>query len=364
MGGRRLGPLACLLLAGLALAGPAMAAMTLEARTIVVPPAGLAQGFGGISGLDYDAARDRWYMISDDPARRGPSRFYSASIRLGARARVKLRRMRPLSDEAGRPFPPRGTGAEASDAESLRVDRATGHILWSSEGDFPDGFGPALRWMDRSGRALERVALPPIFALDPAGLRGPRANRTTEGLTLSPDGAVWLSMEAPFIEDGPLPDAAQGAVVRFTRLDPRGGPARQYAYAVDPVREAPAPPRRSDNGVSEILALDDHRLLVLERSGHETEADHFGFHNRLYLADLGAATDVASLASLKAGGFVPATKTLLLDFDSLTGPPVGCIEAMAWAPGPVRRLVLLTDNNFDADQPTEILVLSVGDLGP
>jgi hypothetical protein len=103
----------------------------------------------------------------------------------------------------------------------------------------------------------------------------------------------------------------------------------------------------------------------MERSGHETEPNHFAFHNRLYLADLGDATDVAALASLKAGGFIQAKKTLLLDFDSLPSAPIGCIEAMAWEPSSNRRrLVMITDNNFDAAQPTEMLVLSVGDLGP
>jgi hypothetical protein len=214
----------------------------LETRLTISPPPAFAQGFGGLSGLDYDAAERRWYLISDDRAEHGPSRFYSASIRFGSHARVRIRDLRPLADNRGAPFPPSGTGAEAVDAESLRVEQATGQLVWSSEGDFPDGFGPALRRMDRSGRELTRVALPPIFARDPAGLRGPRANRTIEGLTLSPDGALWLSMEAPFIEDGAMPDADHGALVRFTRLDPKGGPARQYAYPVDPVREAPPAP--------------------------------------------------------------------------------------------------------------------------
>jgi hypothetical protein len=212
--------------------------------------------------------------------------------------------------------------------------------------------------MDRKGKEISHLRLPPIFASDPGNERGPRPNRGIEGLAISPDGAVWASMEGPFVEDGELPTAEHGATVRLTRLDPAGGPARQYAYEIDPVGDAPPAPKRSDNGVSEILALDDHRLLVIERSGRETDPNRFAFHCRLYLADLSDATDIAALPSLKAGSFTPAKKTLVYDFDALS-PRLGNVEAMAWAPGRGRRLVVVTDDNFEPAQPTELLVLKL-----
>ena len=35
---------------------------------------------GGLSGIDYDAARDVYYMICDDPSSKGPARFYTAKL--------------------------------------------------------------------------------------------------------------------------------------------------------------------------------------------------------------------------------------------------------------------------------------------
>ena len=119
------------------------------------------------------------------------------------------------------------------------------------------------------------------------------------------------------------------------------------------------PGKRFEQGVSEILWLDDNRLLVLERAGVEIEGVHWGFHCRLYLADLSRAGDVSALPSL-TGATVPlAAKTLLIDFDAVRGAPVGNVEGMAWAPAGRfggRRLVFVTDNNFDPDWTSELLV--------
>jgi len=35
---------------------------------------------GGLSGIDYDARRNQYYMISDDRSDRNPARFYTAKI--------------------------------------------------------------------------------------------------------------------------------------------------------------------------------------------------------------------------------------------------------------------------------------------
>lgn len=63
------------------------------------------------------------------------------------------------------------------------------------------------------------------------------------------------------------------------------------------------------SGLSDLCLLPDGRLLALERSFA------FGgsgfFRTRIYEVNTSAATDVSGLASLSAGGFAPATKTLL-----------------------------------------------------
>ena len=49
----------------------------------IVLPTGLKIGgveFGGISGLDYDAATDLFYAISDDRSQKAPARFYTLKL--------------------------------------------------------------------------------------------------------------------------------------------------------------------------------------------------------------------------------------------------------------------------------------------
>ncbi|MET1755820.1 esterase-like activity of phytase family protein [Novosphingobium sp. RD2P27] len=334
--------------------------------SIDLDPARFDDAFGGISGIDYDARQRRWLLLSDDRSGRAPARFYAFRMtrsdaghwRMGHARRVVL------SDAQGQPFPPPGLGREAVDPEAIRLAPNRNSLLWSSEGDGKDGYGPAVRRIDRQGRELGRIPLPANLRLNPTGRRGPRDNATIEGMDFTPDGALWLAMEGPLIEDD-LP-AAEGrtALVRFTRL--RGDAAsddaqpRQFVYRLD---AAPSSPHgtAADNGVTEILALDDQRMLVLERSGAPTGDGRFLFHCRLYLADFSQATEVAAIASLMDAEITPATKRLLLDFDTLPDNP-GNLEAMAWWPshdGRRDRIVLLNDNNFVAGEPTRLLLLAL-----
>jgi hypothetical protein len=341
--------------AGLLLAGSAALAQpraSFEARRDIPGPAGVAaKNFGGLSGIDYDPTLKRYVVISDDTAQHGPSRFYEATIAL-RQARMRITATRVLRNDAGALFPVRGAGGEQADGESIRVDPVTGYRLWSSEGDINAGFAPALRWADLDGGFRSRFPLPPAL------IAGVRHNFAYEGVTFTPRGDLWVAPEAPPTQDGPLPTAQAGTLIRLTRLDRFGAIQRQVAYPIDPVWKA-TPGKRFELGVSEILWLDDNRLLVLERAGVEIEGVHWGFHCRVYLADLSRAQDVSTLASLSGADVRLASKTLLIDFDAVPGGPVGNVEGMAWAPksrfSPA-RLVFVTDNNFDADWASQLLV--------
>ncbi|WP_343698889.1 esterase-like activity of phytase family protein [Caulobacter sp.] len=310
--------------------------------------------FGGISGVDYDRKADRWLMISDDRSDKAPARFFVG--RLGYDARgvrgLRVEKPVPLRREDGSPFPSTAGEGERADAEALRIDPKTGDLVWSSEGDQPRGFDPSIRWMDRDGAAKSAIPTPDALRFDPAKASGARINQTFEGLSFSPDGRwLWLAMEAPLIQDGPAPSVSSGGLTRITRLDRDGKVSAQFAYRLDPVQAAPV--KRSDNGVSEILAIDDHRLLVLERSGVEDGEGRFAFHCRLYLVELAGAQDIAGRQSLAAGDVRPLSKQLLVNFDRLPDTPATNLEAMAWGPKlstGERSLVLFADDNFDPHQ--------------
>lgn len=365
--GHGLAALGAVLSAGAVLAQEAAPVDVRVESRLDLPPQMLEGSFGGISGLDHDRRRHRWLLVSDDRSEHGPARLYRARLSRDAAGALHIRKIMRivLRDRDGRPFPEPGTGREAVDSEAIRVTPDGRRILLSSEGDPRDGFGPAIRRADRKGRETGMLPLPANLHRDAAGKRGPRDNNAIEGLDFAPDGALWLAMEAPLVEDGPVAGVGRTALARFTRIR-EGEPTRQFAYRLDAI---PVPPqgKLADNGVSEILALDPDRLLVLERSGAQGADGRFTFHCRLYLADFREATDIAALPSLAAAdGIRPAHKTPLLDFDRLPEGTPGNLEGMAWWPSldRGRRFVLLvTDNNFERDRATRFILLSFGGLG-
>ena len=326
---------------------------------------------GGLSAIDYDAARQQYYLLSDDRSAHDPARLYTARIRYDAAGlhALELTGMQPLSSPLGQPY----ASARAArpqlavpDPEALRLLPGTGRLLWSSEGDFARGFGPELNEMRPDGSWLRSWALPPQLQLPQPRVpgRGPRNNLTLEGIAVDGERhTVWVAMEGPLLQDGPLPSHAQpGAPVRITAFDAASGrPLRQIAYQPDPLPAAPSRlmPRAAVNGVSEILADGPGRLLVLERSyvlGH-------GFGARLYrigTEDAGAS-DTLALDQLAPGNHRVAAKTLVLDFATLGLATVDNLEGLAWGPplpGGERVLLVLSDNNFNPAEVTQLLALA------
>ena len=332
---------------------------------------------GGLSGLDYDPAQDLWVALSDDRSDLQPARCYTLRLQVTAEglAPPVLVDTFALRQPDGSPFPGRrqDAGAEVPDPEAIRWRPQTRTLLWTSEGDVRRGGDPALFEMDSGGRQLRRFTLPAYFKADPTNHTGPRDNLAFEGLALTTDGtAAWVAMENALRQDGPEPTvAAPGGPCRFTRFDLASGAATdQRAYIPDAIPQAPIPAIAfADNGVSEILALDAHRLLVLER------AYMMGVGNslRLYLVDTRDGSNTLALPQLATGaGWSPMQKSLVADFVWYRGPqPDGRpglarldnTEGMAWGsrlpasngqPGS-RTLVFVSDDNFNPGQTTQFI---------
>ena len=312
---------------------------------------------GGLSGLDYDPAQDLWVAISDDP---GDARFYTLRLPLTAQGLGPPDLLDVVRLDAPR----------RPDAEAIRWRPATGTVLWSTEGDVRHGVGPSFHESTRDGRLLRSFALPPHFAAEPGGQRGPRHNLGFEGLALTPDGRqAWLAMENALVQDGAEPTLQQpGGPCRFTLFDLASGRAlAQRAYIPEAIPQAPkAPGLYADNGVSEILMLDVQRLLVLERS----YAMGMGNTLRLYRVDLASGQDTLALDPLVPGRFQPLAKTLVADLSAYLGPGLSRLdntESLAWGPvlpaqggQPAQRtLVLLSDDNFNPGQVTQFVAFAL-----
>jgi hypothetical protein len=201
---------------------------------------------------------------------------------------------------------------------------------------------PAIRAISLADGSL--LGVTPI----PDSLLAQRDNRGLESLTVEADGRhVWTANEEALPADGPGATVDGGTVVRLTRLaiPPAGkgdeGLAKQIAYRVDPphafVRVFGGVPL---SGVTAVSALDDGRLLVLERSGCPGLPP---FENRICLVN---TTDAADVASTRGGLAAEADRhvaKVLLWKDQL-----GCnLEGMCLGPrlrGDQRALLAVADN--------------------
>jgi hypothetical protein len=344
--------------------------------TWTVPPtaAGPDRAFGGISGLDYDAGRDTWFLLSDDRSDHAPARFYTARIEVDASAirsveitgTVALRRPDGSVYPNGVQAAAAGSG-EVPDPEALRIDPVDGRLVWSSEGDPARGGDPFVRVSTRDGGFASSWSVPDNLRFDPAGRRGARGNLTIEGLAFSPDGrSLWMSMEAPLRQDGDPPTLAAGAWTRFSRVARDGQLLGQFAYPMEPIRFArEGSGTRADNGVSELLAMPTGSLLVVERSGRETANGAYRFSARIFETDPTGATDLRHIDALgdrQRATLVPMRKRLLLDLMALGLPHVDNIEGAAWGPrlpNGHRTLMLVSDDNFSLSQITQLIALEV-----
>ncbi|MBM0105011.1 esterase-like activity of phytase family protein [Steroidobacter sp. S1-65] len=351
----------CALSATFAAAGAEQCAATLRLIDVYSIPAGTRVNgdlLGGISGIDYDARTREWLLLSDDRSEHGPPRFFRAQLQFDSHqlTNVALLGAQHLKHATA-------SNEDWIDPESIRLDPRRNELLIASEGDAQRRTGPWVRRADRTGRWLGEIPLPPTLdALTAFGERGPRPNRAIEGLAFAPNyRTLWIGLEAPLLQDGEPPNMHHGADIRFTRMAWPRGAIKQYVYAAEPARRH-QPDESADNGISEILALEQNELLVLERSGIKLAAGGFRFHTRLYCASVADATDVASFDSLAGGTYTRMNKRLLLDFDDLPDVTADNLEAMGWGPklaNGSRSLVLASDNNFFANVATQLWIFEV-----
>ncbi|MBX3264720.1 MAG: esterase-like activity of phytase family protein [Labilithrix sp.] len=230
----------------------------------------------------------------------------------------------------------------------------------------PDGFivcsekGPRIIELDRAGRFRRDLALP-------ARLRGARRNKSLESLSLSPSGRfLFTTTETTLKSDGAKATPRAGARVRIVRLDldDADGAPSEHAYATDPV-----PHDTGDWGVSDLAALDDARLLVLERGwsrghGNTVRVYETALDPRASCAETEALspesralgkTLVVDLAKLCAAGLPepkqPQPTPLLDNFEGLAlGPTL---------PDGRATLLLVSDDNGRADQFARVVVLTL-----
>jgi hypothetical protein len=317
---------------------------------------------GGLSGIDYDPEAGRWIALSDDRSENDPARYYELDVRYDESGfgGVDFLSVVTLRQGNGEPYPNEEQGGNVPDPEAIRFDPATEALWYTSEGDRDLGIDPFVAATAEEGHLIAAPPLPEAFKMNQDEEVGPRENLVFEGLTFAADGeSVWLAMEGALFQDGPEATAEEGSTVRLTNVDRTGDVLAQHPYEVDPIPVEPA--GFGTSGVTEILAIDEERFLVVERASAEDEEGVFTNYVKVYEANVGGATDVAGVEALdEVGEVTPVAKRLVLDLNEAGVDPVDNIEGITWGPELAngnRSLLLVSDNNFNETQVTQFVAL-------
>ena len=262
------------------------------------------------------------------------------------------------------------------DPEGIRV---------SPKGTFyiSDEYGPYLFEFNRQGHLMQRLDLPSAYAIaNPSGdptqellgnTNGRQANRGMEGLAISPDGTtLYGMMQNALLQDGALSPGTTDRVGlnnRILQVDVLSGRTREFVYRIEAANRG--------QGVSEILAINDHEFLVLERDNRSWLAAEPQAPTRkwIYKIDITGATDVSGMtlpSTTLPAGVQPVRKEL---FINLLDPDFGLqnndaraiaekIEGLAW--GPDLRdgrhlLYVISDNDLVPTLPTQIYAFAIDD---
>ncbi|MEG4200839.1 esterase-like activity of phytase family protein [Microcoleus sp. Pol12A5] len=310
---------------------------------------------GGLSGITYDADKQVYYAISDDRSSKAPARFYTLKINLESgkleKEQITFTDVTTLLDENGKAFP------ELSlDPEGIAF---TGNSVFvSSEGDVDRQINPFIKEFSLDGKLLKTLAIPDLFLPDYKGTKGIRNNLSFESLTLTPDRKyLFTATENALVQDGAVASLETGSPCRILRYDAvSGNPEASFLYITEPLPAGANPVGKlTSNGLVDLLAIDDNRLLSLERAfSLET-----GVTVKLFEISLENGDRIEALESLKSrlSEVSPAQKRLLLDLETLK-IPLDNIEGLTFGPALAdanRGLILVSDNNFSPLQETQIL---------
>ncbi|MFE6778229.1 esterase-like activity of phytase family protein [Streptomyces sp. NPDC057702] len=283
-----------------------------------------------------------------------PARLFR--LRLGSPESLhpEVTGLRSLHQADGRKF-------EEFDGEGLVIEKGGGTVLVTAER------GPALRRFDlASGRQVGRdFALPDAFYPPPRGEA--QRSRSLESLTVTDSGRyLYTGVEGSLIRDADVHGRHQ---VRIQRLRGKPGgayvPDRQFAYQTE-----------EGHYLSELVAVDDTRLLALERG----YLRGVGNGIRVYVVDVAGATNVAHIDALDenmADALLHKRSRPLLDLrecphggvraaEPQSNPILENVEGMALGPAwrdgrhrGTRPLYLVSDNNGRKAQSTRVYAFAV-----
>lgn len=322
---------------------------------------------GGLSGLAFHEGK--LFALSDDRGKFNDERFYEFQLAID-KSKVTLT---PTAVHFIKDLPKTSSGKKPGlDPEGL-ARLPDGSFLISSEGtnDAKPRVMPRIFHVSATGKWMADLPIPSKYLPEEVGqqTKGIQNNLAFEGLTALPDGkTAFAGIEKALQQDVVISEEDKGDYIRVLKYT-RGEEfkvAAEYAYQIDALA-LNDDPKEFFRGVSEILAVSDSKLLVLERGAKISAKKLWTSTVGIYLADFGKATDVSAMEKLDLKKITPATKIKLIDFEKdlaklRPGKSVDNFEAVAWGPtlpDGRRTLLIMSDDNFSKKQTTELLVFAV-----
>ncbi|MFN7414594.1 MAG: esterase-like activity of phytase family protein [Dolichospermum sp.] len=316
---------------------------------------------GGLSGITYDAKNNLYYAISDDRGQKATPRFYTFTIDL-SKGKLTNNDVIPvgvtnLLNTSNQPFPPNTT-----DTEGIAITNQD-TIFVSSEGDVDKLINPFIKeFALASGKTISTLPIPDKFLPDSQKQKGIRNNLAFESLTITPNQKfLFTATENALIQDGPAAKSGVGTssrILEYNLLTKQ--PEREFLYQTEPVTPLFNPTGKFASGLPDLLALNNQgNFLSIERS-----FTGLGFTVFVFEISLENATDIHnfdSIAKIDPDKIKPVEKKLLLDLrtldvslDNIEGLTLG-----AKLPDGQPSLILISDNNFNGLQQTQILAFKL-----
>lgn len=326
---------------------------------------------GGLSGIDYNAPENAYYLISDDRSAINAARFYTAQVVINNSKidTVMFLSVDSLKTADGSTYPnskqdPQGT----PDPEGIRYISKNNTLVWASEGERIVNANttvlanPTITTIDSKGKLLDTFVLPDQLRMTKEE-SGPRQNGVLEGLTFADDfKTLYVNVEEALYQDGPRATLSlNNAWIRIIKFNMGNRkPTAQYAYHLDPVAYPSNPVNAFQvNGVPDILSVQNNQLLVIERS---FSTGRLACTIKVFLVDLSGAEDISNNNSLILNPpLKPVKKRLLLNMDTL-GIYIDNIEGVTFGPdlpNGHKTLVFVADNNFSILEKTQFLLFEV-----
>lgn len=381
--------------------------------------------FGGLSGLSYNKNNQLISIVSDDFVKRGPPRIFQFKLAVKNKsAKIDFMNTIEIKDQNNRSFEYRGY-SEGLDSEGI-IELSENEFIISTETIINKSFFHNIsdsRIVDNiqvdekyqehkvdidTVYPVEEVTyevLPPWACkvsyyiwdnkckitktgdkwfvtrkidnyynkrTDTYHGGGIEHNVGFEGLTITPDkDHVFAITERPLIQDEPGYDYTTNQaswssdpqkqnlsrLSKFRRNGQEFESIGEFVYQSD---------ERKGNGISDILALDEDNIIVMERGFNSNtrittvKLYQINIKNAQNIQDVNSINDIENLELPK--------KTLLLDLKDLTAQmPAGFdsidnFEGIALGPklpNGNQTLILVTDNNFRTRQLSQLIIIEI-----